>query len=71
MMSETKSLGDALPEEIARVTKLLGQYIAIGPDGTFGAIMIRASLASATRALAEGDVIAMITAFQDLQAYSG
>lgn len=69
-MSETKTLGDALPDEIARVTKILGYYTEIGPAGLFGTMMIRASLDRATRALASGDVIAMIQSFEDLKEYS-
>lgn len=30
-MSEPKTLGDALPDEIARVTEILGLYQEIGP----------------------------------------
>lgn len=69
-MSETKTLGDALPDEIARVTEILGYYQEIGPAGMFGAMMIKASLQRATRALAEGDVIAMLQCLEDLKGYS-
>lgn len=69
-MSETKTLGDALPDEIARVTKILGYYIEIGPVGTWGAAAIRASLNRATHALASGDVIAMLQSLEDLKEYS-
>ena len=67
---ETKALAEALPEEIARVTKMLEHYVAIGPAGAPGALMIRTSLDLATRALARGDVIAMILAFEDLKEYT-
>jgi hypothetical protein len=69
-MSETKTLGDALPDEIARVTTILGHYMEIGPAGMFGAMMMRASLDRATRALASGDVVAMIQSLEDLKEYS-
>lgn len=69
-MNETKTLGDALPEEIKRVTEILGHYQAIGPAGMFGAMMIKASLQRATRALAEGDALAMIQCLEDLKEYS-
>ncbi|SIO57764.1 hypothetical protein [Paraburkholderia phenazinium] len=68
-MIETKSLADQLPDEIARVTKILGHYVAIGPAGAPGALMIRTSLDLATRALARGDVVAMIQALEDLKGY--
>lgn len=69
-MTETKTLGDALPDEIARVTEILSHYQAIGPAGMFGAMMIKASLQRATRALAEGDVVAMLQCLKDLQEYT-
>jgi hypothetical protein len=49
-MSEMKTLVDALPDGIARVTEILGHYTAIGPADAFGAMMIHASLGRATRA---------------------
>ncbi|KPD17223.1 hypothetical protein ADM96_20095 [Burkholderia sp. ST111] len=69
-MSDIKTLGDALPDEIARVTVILGHYIEIGPAGAFGVMLIRASLDRATRAAASGDVIAMIHAYEDLKGYT-
>jgi hypothetical protein len=68
-MSEIRTLGDALPDEIARVTVILGHYVEIGPAGVFGAMLIRASLDRATRAAASGDVVAMIQALEDLKEY--
>lgn len=65
-MSET--LGDALPKEMARVRDhVLPHYIEIGPVGAFGAAMIRRDLDAAAKALAEGDVAAMIAAYQSLK----
>lgn len=63
----TDTLGDALPREIARCQELLTQYAAIGPVGNFGAAMIRADIAEATKAMAEGDVVAMIRAHEKLR----
>lgn len=60
-------LGVALPKEIARVQELLGEYVAIGPPGQFGAAMIRQRLAAASKAMIEGDVVAMINAYKRLQ----
>jgi hypothetical protein len=68
-VSETRTLGDALPDEIARVTIILGHYVEIGPAGAFGAMLIRTSLDRATRACASGDVVAMIQALEDLKGY--
>lgn len=69
-MSETKTLGDVLPEEIARVTEILGHYQQIGPAGAFGAMLIKASLERATRALASGDIGLMLVCLNDLKEYS-
>jgi hypothetical protein len=66
-MSET--LGDALPAEMARVRELLPLYDAIR-TGVFAATMIRHDLDEAARALAEGDVAAMIAVYQCLKGYS-
>jgi len=69
-MNETKTLGDVLPDEIARVTKILGYYQEIGPAGAFGVMYIRASLDRATRALASGDIGLMLVCLNDLKEYS-
>jgi hypothetical protein len=66
----TKTLGDALPDEIARVTEILDHYIEIGPAGAFGVMMLKASLDRATRALASGDIGAMLVCMNDLKEYS-
>lgn len=63
----TRSLGDALPDEIARVTEVLGYYMEIGPAGMFGAAIIRRALDKATRALASGDIIEMLAAYRELK----
>ena len=64
-MSET--LGTALPAEMARVRdKVLPHYAAIR-EGIFAATMMRADLDRAAKALAEGDVAAMIEAYKALK----
>ena len=68
-MSNTKTVADALPDEIARVTRILGYYVEIGPAGALGAMFIRADLDRATRAAASGDVVAMIQALEALKEY--
>lgn len=63
------SLGEALPREMTRVRdKVLPEYLAI-PAGIFAATMMRASLDAAQRALAEGDVVAMLRCYEDLKGY--
>jgi hypothetical protein len=64
------SLGEALPREMARVRdKLMPQYLAIGPAGQFALFFMRKALDEATKALAEGDVIAMMRAYNDLKEF--
>jgi hypothetical protein len=61
------TLAEKLPEEMARVRKVLGHYKEIGPAGMFGAAMIEQSLRKADKAVMSGDLVAMIAAYQDLQ----
>ena len=61
------TLGDALPREIARCQELLIDYASIGPAGNFGVMMIRQDIAAGVKALAEGDVIAMLKAYEALK----
>jgi hypothetical protein len=63
------TLGDALPAEIARVQELLPLYTEVGPTAGFAISMMQASLAKAVRALASGDVAAMLRAYEDLKGY--
>jgi len=66
----TESLGTALVAEMARVRdKLLPEYIAIGPGGAPGAFMMRAELDAAAKALAEGDIVAIIRSYEALKAW--
>ena len=68
MSDQPVTLGDALPREIARVRDhVLPHYLEIGPAGFFGATMIRADLDAAVKALAEGDVVAMVRCYQTLK----
>lgn len=66
----TDTLGDALPREMARVRdEVLPEYVAIWPAGALAAGMMRRDLDAAARALAEGDVIAMMRAYESLKEY--
>lgn len=65
---EPKTLGEALPWQMARVRDhVLPAYIEIGPAGTFAVAMIRRDLDEAAKALAEGDVVAMARVYQSLK----
>lgn len=65
--NEMDTLGDALPREIKRCQELLIDYAAIGPAGNFGAAMIRMDIAAGIKAMAEGDPVAMIRAYEALK----
>ena len=62
------TLGEALPREMARVRdEVMPAYVEIGPAGAFGLAMMRQNLDEAARALAEGDVVAMVRVYQSLK----
>lgn len=64
----TDTVGDVLLREMARVRDhVLPHYVELGPVGMFGAVGIRADLDGAARAMAEGDVVAMIRTLQTLR----
>ena len=64
----SESLAEALPKEMARVRdELLPMYVQIGPAGSFGAAMLRGALDRAAKAMASGDVVAMLAAYQELK----
>lgn len=65
------TLGDALPREMKRVRDvIMPRYIEIGPAGTFALLFMRKALDDATKALAEGDAVACIRAYQELKGFS-
>lgn len=62
------TLGDALPKEMARVRDdVIPAYLAIGPAGTFAITWMRKALDDAAKAMAEGDVVAMMRAYEELK----
>lgn len=64
----SETLGDALPREMARVRDvLIPAYMECGPGGAFTAALMRAVLDTATKALAEGDVVAMLRIYHSLK----
>lgn len=66
----TDTLGDALPREMARVRdEVMPAYLEIGPAGAFALSFMRQDLDRAAKAMAEGDLPAMITAYQALKEY--
>lgn len=68
-MSET--LGEALPNQMARVRdEIMPLYVEIGLPGQFALMLMRAALDEAARAMAEGDVIAMLRAHEELKGFT-
>ena len=64
------TVGDALPKEMARIRDIvMPAYQAIGPTGVFALTMMRRDLDAAAKAMAEGDVVAMIRCLQELRSY--
>lgn len=64
------TLGDALPREMARVRdEVMPRYQEIGPAGGFAIAMMRRDLDAAAKAMAEGDVAGMMTAYESLKDY--
>ena len=60
------SVAEALPKEQARCRELLLQYKEIGPAGAFGALFIEQKLREADNALASGDVVRIVKAYDAL-----
>jgi hypothetical protein len=70
MTAMSDTLGDALPREMARVRdEVMPAYVAVGPVGAFALAMMRHDLDLAAKALAEGDVVAMLRAHEELKGY--
>ena len=63
------SLGEELPREMTRVRGLIPMYTEIGPPGMFAVTMMNAALDAAQKALAEGDVIAMLRVYEELKGF--
>ena len=68
MSDDVDTLGDALPREMARVRDVvMPAYQSIGPAGAFALAFMRRDLDEAARAMAEGDVVAMLRVYQSLK----
>jgi molybdopterin converting factor small subunit len=66
-----QTLGDALPAEMARVRdEVMPAYAEIGAAGRVALMMMRAELDAAAKAMAEGDVVAMLAAYKSLKEFN-
>jgi molybdopterin converting factor small subunit len=61
------SLGEQLPAEMTRVRELVEENAKLGPAGNFARFMHKRALDDAQKALASGDVVAMIQAYERLK----
>lgn len=64
---EVRTVGSEFPSELRRVTELRQQYLSLGPNGTFGAIMLAAVIKRAEEAWRSGDVVAIVRSFQEMK----
>lgn len=62
------TLAAALPREIQRVSELLPLYDEI-PTGVFAATVMRMALQRAQKAIADGDLVGMIQAYEELKGF--
>jgi len=67
MKKKIETLGDTLPNEIARCQKLLVGYAARGPGEQWGALLIKHHMAAGLRAMSEGNVGATLQAYEALR----
>jgi len=62
------SVGEEIQVEIKRVRDVvIPQYEEIGDAGKFAIIMMKQTLDEATKALAEGNVVSILRAYQNLK----
>lgn len=66
-MATMASVGEDFPIQQARVREILGYYKSLGMVGSFGAMNIAAALQDAEAALASGDVVRILKAYQALK----
>ena len=66
----TDTLGEALPREMARVRDdVMPAYVGIGWPAAVAVAMMRRDLDRAAKALAEGDAVEMLRAYESLKEY--
>lgn len=66
MDGKTKTLANAFVDEQARLRELLDVYKSI-PTGAFGAMHIESTLREADAAMASGDVVAILRAYEAMR----
>jgi len=62
------TVGDDIQVQIKRVRdEVIPIYESIGAPGTFAVAMMKQTLDQATKALAEGDIIAILRVYEELK----
>jgi len=61
------NLIEGLQQEMNRCRDLIKAYEEIGPAGALGKLVIENSIKNGEAAIASGDVVAMVAAYQDLK----
>lgn len=61
-----ETLGDALPKEIERVQEIIKEYESV-PGGQFAAAFMKKDIQTAMAAMTEGDVVKMMTIYNELK----
>ena len=70
MTTESLTLAEALPREMARVRdQVMPAYIAIGPPGSFALHMMRMELDIAAAAMMNGDTVTMLRVYESLKGF--
>ncbi|WP_312942882.1 hypothetical protein [Oscillibacter sp.] len=64
-IDDQKTLGDALPEQIARVQGIITIYRSV-PNGQFAAALMQQDIDTAQKAMIKGDLPGMIAAYESL-----
>ena len=65
------TLGEALPLECQRVRELKEIYLALPQGvGRFAALLMEKALQQADKAMIEGDTVAMLRIYQELQGFT-
>lgn len=67
------SVAEALPQEIARITRIKESYISMRGNPQINVepaiLMMTAEINQAVKALADGDVVQMLRSYQSLKEY--
>jgi hypothetical protein len=66
----SESLGTELPKIMAKIRdEVIPAYQSIGPTSAFAVTMMKRDLDTAAVAMAEGDTVGMLRAYQSLKDY--